>query len=199
MRLDFYLDPVCPWCWITSRWLTEVMEHRDLRVRWRSFSLFLKNEPEPDSRGYDRYLEMHRALRVMEALRDRHGDGCLASFYTELGRRIHHDRERPLDMAAAIDAVGLDAATLGATDDESWDEPIRASMKDAMAIAGDDVGVPLITFDGERGFFGPVISPAPTGDAAAELFDHVEALAQYPGFWEIKRTRTSRPEFGPRP
>ena len=199
MHIDFYFDPVCPYCWITSRWLTEVKEHRDFDVRWRSFSLFLKNEPEPGSSSYDRYYEMHRALRVVEALREHHGDGCVGEFYTELGRRIHHDRQRPLDLAGAVDAVGLDAGALAAADDDMWDEPIRASMKDALAVGGDDVGVPLITFDGERGFFGPVMSPAPTGPEAVDLFDHAAALARYPGFWEIKRTRTEAPVFGERP
>ncbi len=199
MQVDFYFDPVCPWCWITSRWLVDVQGRRDLDVRWRSFSLFLKNAPTPADSGYDRYWSTLRALRVVEAARDRHGEDCVAELYTEYGRRYHHDRERPIDLPAALGSVGLDAGLATAADDESWDEVIEQSMKDALAVAGEDVGVPLIVFPEDQGFFGPVMSPAPVGEAAATMFDHIAALASYRCFWELKRDRSGRPEFGPRP
>ncbi len=199
MHIDFYFDPICPWCWITSRWLLDVQEHRDLEVTWRPFSLFVKNDKQPGDRGYDRYLGTHRALRVVEAVRERLGDGPIEALYTELGRRIHHDRERPLDFVAALAAEGLDAEFLAAADDDAWDDAIARSMKDALAVAGEDVGVPLLVFPNDQGFFGPVMSPAPVGEAAAEMFDHIAALASYECFWELKRDRQSSPEFGPRP
>ncbi len=199
MRIDFYFDPICPWCWITSRWLLDVQDQRDLDVTWRSFSLYAKNDKQPGEPGYDRYLSTHQALRVVEAARERHGEDCVAALYTELGRRIHHDRQRPLDIAGALEAVGLDTGLAAAAGDDAWDDVIAQSMKDALAVAGEDVGVPLIVFPNDQGFFGPVMSPAPTGEAAVAMFDHIAGLAAYECFWELKRDRQSSPEFGPRP
>ena len=199
MQIDFYFDPICPWCWITARWLTEVSEHRDLDVRWRSFSLFKKNDVQANDPAAERYGSTHQALRVVEAVRDELGEGPIADLYTEYGRRWHHDRERPIDLDAALTSTRLDPAFAEAAGDERWDDAIERSMKDALAVAGDDVGVPLIVFDESHGFFGPVISPAPTGEAAAELFDHIAAIATMDGFWELKRDRSERPAFGERP
>lgn len=204
-RLDFFFDPICPWCWITSRWLTEVAPHRDVDVRWRSFSLYEKNyqrnEAAPES--YDRISEQvsasHRALRISEAVRAVDGEAAVGDLYLELGRRIHHDGDKIPDLAEVVAAAGLDAARADAADDAAWDAVLSASMDEAIAVAGFDVGVPLLVFDGERGFFGPVISPRPTGDAALELFDAVHTLAAQPGFWELKRDRTSGPDVGARP
>ncbi len=201
VRVDFYFDPVCPWCWITSRWLVDVAAQRDIAVRWRPFSLLLKNGSDPDDPdGAPRsHVQGLRALRVVAAAADAHGDETVGPLYTRLGARYHHDQERTFDLATVLEAVGLPAALAAAAQDSSWDSVIEASMKEALAVAGEDVGVPLIVFDGERGFFGPIISKAPTGTAAAEMFDHVAALASFDGFWELKRDRTADPEFGPRP
>jgi hypothetical protein len=200
--IDFHFDPTCPWCWVTSRWIEEVRPRRDLDVRWRSFSLHIKNEDLDQPERWKRSsLFGLRLLRVAEAVRDEDGEAAVGAFYTELGRRIHHDRDRDFDPADAVRAVGLPAERAEAADDGSWDEVIRATMKEALALAGDDVGVPLIVFAGDRpaAFFGPVLSPAPTGEEAVAVFDHVAALARVPGFWELKRSRTGRPELGPRP
>ena len=199
-RVDFFFDPVCPWCWITSRWLVDVAEHRDLEINWRTFSLRIKNrDVEMDEtyvNGHERGL---RALRVVEAARSEHGESAVLPLYTELGRRYHHDKDRDADLGDVLEAAGYERALASAADDDSWDAVIEASMKDALDLVGDDVGVPIISFDGNAGFFGPVLSPAPTGEAAAQLFDSLHAMATLDGFWELKRTRTNPPMFSDRP
>lgn len=200
MKIDFYFDPVCPWCWITARWLVEVREHRSVEVTWRSFSLAVKNRDREVPAGYrEQHQAGLRALRVVEAVRAKCGDGAVENLYTELGRRIHHDEERPLDLAGALAAVGLDGSLLAAADEERWTPVIEASMDAALEVVGDDAGVPIVVFEGAGGYFGPIMSPAPTGAAAAEVFDQLVALAGIPGFYELKRTRTVGPEFGSRP
>ncbi len=201
--VEFYFDPACPWCWITARWLVDVQSSRDLHVVWKTFSLQTKNAgtdvPEKFARGH---RVGHRTLRVIEAVRADHGDGPVIDLYTEFGSKIHHDRDLEFDMADAVAAAGVDPSYAAAAEDDRWDAVIDASMKSALDLVGEDVGVPIIVFgDGEErtGFFGPVLSPAPTGSEAVELFDHLEAMASMSGFWELKRTRTVGPEFGQRP
>lgn len=199
-RVDFFFDPVCPWCWITSRWLVDVSERRDLDINWRTFSLRIKNRGvEMDEKyveGHDRGL---RALRVVEAARAEHGDTAVLPLYTEMGRRYHHDKDRDASLVDIVRAAGFDPALADAADDESWDAVIESSMKEALELVGDDAGVPIISFDGKAGFFGPVLSPAPTGEDAAQLFDSLHAMATLDGFWELKRTRTNPPMFAERP
>ena len=204
MRTDFYFDPICPWCWITSRWLMEVAVERDLEVRWRPFSLYIKNyvlvKPSEVAEQYrPRYFAQHRNLRVVEAVREELGDGPVESLYVEMGSRVHHDREIDFTPAEVLDAVGLDTKYAAAADDDAWDEVILASMKELFEVCGDDIGVPSIVFEGKEGFFGPVISPAPTGEDALALFDAMYAMATSYGFWELKRTRANPPVFAERP
>lgn len=204
MRTDFYFDPTCPWSWIASRWLNEVATHRDLEVRWRSFSLYIKNyvmvEASEKAQEYrPRYFAQHRNLRFIEAVRDELGDVPVKSLYVEMGSRIHHDKERDFTPSEVLESVGLDTKYAASADDESWDEVITASMEDLFEVCGNDIGVPAIVFEGEKGFFGPVISPAPTGEDALALFDAMYAMATSYGFWELKRTRLNPPIFAERP
>jgi 2-hydroxychromene-2-carboxylate isomerase len=201
--VQFYFDPGCPWTWMTSRWLTEVAESRDLDVRWRPFSLKFKNEehglPEPYASMTD---ATHRALRVMEAVREGEGDGAVAPLYTELGRRIHHDGDNPLtDLEGAVAACGLDPSFVEAADDEKWDQTIRASMAEALGAAGEEVGSPILMLSADPpvAFFGPIVSPPPTGQAALDLWDRLAGMADQPSFYELKRSRTGGPQLGPRP
>jgi 2-hydroxychromene-2-carboxylate isomerase len=202
-HIDFYFDPICPWCWITSRWLREVAPQRDVDLSWRPFSLLEKNYAMAGGHGdaeyRHRYETTHRMLRMLEAARGSYGDGVVDALYLELGRRFHHDRDRDPDLSDVVVATGLPSDLVEAADDPDWDAAIRSSMGRAIEIAGHDVGVPLMVFDDERGFFGPVLSPRPTGAAALELFDAVATLARQPGFWELKRDRDGRPELGERP
>jgi hypothetical protein len=198
MKLAFWFDPACPWTWNTSRWITEVAEQRpEVEVDWRSFSLKIKNADVdlPDS-IVPRITASHRLLRVVEAVRAAGHSDRIGALYTELGRRIHHQGELDFDVAEVLAAVGLPVELAGAADDESRDPVIEASMREALDMAGDDVGVPIIRFPGgDRpiGFFGPILVEVPTGDEALKLFDVVEAAAGLPAFTELKRARTSGP------
>jgi hypothetical protein len=162
-----------------------------------------KNQPAEDSDYYGPVKQTHGYLRVMESLRAAEGDDAVFPLYWEYGRRIHHDKARDFDPADALKAVGADEAHAAAFDDEKWDEVIRDRMGQGLALSGDDVGTPLIAFnndDGEKvALFGPVITRVPTSEQSLRLWDGFVAMATVPGFWEVKRTRTERPEFGQRP
>jgi len=205
VELTFWYDPGCPWCWITSRWIVEVSAERDLAVAWRSFSLKVKNAgndlPEKIARSTE---ATHGALRVTEAVRAAYGEERVAPLYTELGRRIHHDGDGELKtLTDALEVVGVDPAFAERATDDSLDAPILASMDEAFRASGEDVGTPIIRIgpEGRPGFFGPVLSPAPTGAAALALFDGLVAVADAgaDGFFELKRERRVGPIFGPRP
>ena len=200
MKVDFYFDPICPWCWITSRWLTEVEPQRPVDVTWRSFSLRIKNQDQDRPEGAWAVADWGRgALRIVEAARASEGEQFVDDWYTELGARYHHDDERFPDYEASLQAIGRSTDWASAADDPHWDGAIEESMSEVLGLLGDDIGVPAIVFDGRYGYFGPVISPAPTGEAALTLFDSFANLAAQPGIWEVKRERTVGPVFGPRP
>jgi len=206
---------------VTARWVVdEVMSERELSVLWQPISLLEKNQPDPDSEYYGPSKQTHQYLRVMEALRKSTEaetgrktvstmndsgeiDDPIFRFYWQLGSRIHHDGELHFDVAEALEAAGLDTALASAADDPSWDAEIKQRMGGGLALAGDDVGTPLIALDNDDGervaLFGPVITRAPTGETALRLWDGFVAMATVPGFWEAKRTRTERPDFGSRP
>ncbi|MFV0524611.1 MAG: disulfide bond formation protein DsbA [Acidimicrobiales bacterium] len=189
---------------MTARWVVdEVAPKRDLAITWQPISLFFKNDPEPGSPYYEPTWFTHRLLRVMEAARAEAGDEVVQALYWEYGRRIHYDEDRSFDPADALEAVGLDRGLAAAFEDERWDADIRERMDRGLALAGDDVGTPLIGFDDEDGnrvgLFGPVITRVPSTDLSLRLWDGFVAMATVPGFWEVKRTRTERPEFGERP
>jgi predicted DsbA family dithiol-disulfide isomerase len=182
MTLDFFFDPGCPWTWRTSRWVTEVAPHREVAVRWRAYSLDMKNEKSPTT--------AQGALRIVEAVWVDHGDEPIGRLYTEVGTRFHLQQDTTLDaLAGALEAAGLDADYLTAAHDKRWDGEIRWSMDEAIRVVGDDVGVPILVFDGELGLCGPVMEPVPSGEEALALWDNVVALAGTAGFYELKRSR----------
>jgi hypothetical protein len=198
--VEFFFDPVCPWAWITSRWVEEVRRARPLEVDWRFIGLRIINE----HRDYDRafppsHLEVHtlglRLLRVAAALRATEGPGAVGPYYTAVGGIRHVDGGVP-DPAAVLAALGHDPALAEAAGETSWDDVIRADGEAALARTGRDVGTPVITIDPPDGpsFFGPVISRVPRGAAAVELWESVERLARFPGFAELKRAVRERPE-----
>jgi len=200
MQIDFYFDPLCPWCWITSRWITDVSRRRDLDLTWQPFSLAIKNDDDGSKRYHPTEEWGLRGLRVIEAVRRELGDDAVARVYSEMGARKHNDRVEAPDHADVLSTLGLDPALATAADDDAWDGVIEASMEVALELAGDDVGVPTIVYEGRTAFFGPVISPAPTGDAALRLWDSLATLATTTdGFFELKRTRDVGPMFGERP
>jgi hypothetical protein len=187
---------------VTARWVVdEVRPHRDLRVTWQPISLYVKNEPAEGSRAHRPLQLTHRLLRVLESVRSAGGD--VERLYLEYGRRIHHEGTLDWDPADALAAVGLDRSHAGAFDDDRWDDEIRRRMDAGLDLCGDDVGTPIIAMDdrdGVRtGYFGPVITRVPGTAASLELWDALQALVSVPGFWELKRTRTERPDVGEPP
>jgi predicted DsbA family dithiol-disulfide isomerase len=183
MTLDFFFDPGCPWTWRTSRWVTDVAPKRGVQVRWRAYSLDMKNEKPPST--------AQGALRMVEAVWADHGDEPIGRLYSEVGTRFHLQEDTSLDaLAAALDAAGLDAGYLDAAHDDRWDTEIRWSMDEAIRAVGDDVGVPILVFEGGAGVCGPVMEPVPAGEEALALWDNVVALARTPGFYELKRSRS---------
>jgi predicted DsbA family dithiol-disulfide isomerase len=203
--VDFYWDPVCPWCWITSRWMIDVGRQKKIQVNWKLFSLKKINEgrdiPEHFRILHDMGLQ---ALRVAAAVSKSYGNEGLAKLYTVMGTRYHHDNE-DIDDPEVLDEIikicGYPASLKDAVGDESYDSRIEADMDKAIAKVGKDVGAPLIVLDGGKGpgFFGPVFSPAPTGKAAVELWDAIIIAGRTPGFYELKRTRETEPLFAERP
>lgn len=202
--VDFFADPCCPWTWNTSRWLVDVAARRGVAITWRTLSLAELNRDREVSEHFRPKLTCSRRMaRVLEWLRSEGRNDDIASMFTAYGARVHHDDHDPGDAlisACAVDC-GIDTeAVLRAAADESWDAAITASVAEAMECAGPDVGSPIIAIPATgRGFFGPIVSPPPTGDDALALWSVVEAAITIPGFFELKRGRREGVTFGPRP
>jgi protein-disulfide isomerase-like protein with CxxC motif len=200
---DFWFDPLCPWAWMTSRWMLEVEKQRPVKTRWHVMSLSVLNENREDLP--EQYKELLASgwgpVRVCIAAAQEHGDDVLGPLYTALGRRRHN---RGLEFTRevieeALEEAGLPRALADAADTDVYDEALRASHKEGISLVGEDVGTPVIAVDGPDGnrvaFFGPVVTPAPQGEAAGQLWDGTLLVAAIPGFYEIKRTRTVGPIF----
>jgi len=195
---DFWFDPLCPFAWITSRWMLEVEQVRDVNVHWRPMSLhFLNKDREELPESYR--ASSARGLpigRVLMATLQHEGERALGRLYTALGTRIHHEkqeRDRLLVEQSLADAE-LPASLIDAYDDASYDEPLRLSHQEAIDRVGDEVGTPTIAFNGSA-FFGPVLTRIPRGEDAGRLWDGTIAVAGFPYFFEIKRTRTGELDF----
>ena len=217
--LRFWFDPVCPFAWMTSRWVRVVAVQRDYDVEWRPISLRLLNaHVDYDAHFPPEYEAGHtaglRLLRVASRVLDEHGQDGVARFYAACGQHVF-EREGGADpardtralAARVLDDAGLPADLADAVDDDARDAGIQASTDEALALTGKDVGTPILHFrpddgDGGTAFFGPVISRPPSEEQAAELWDHVIGLATFPGFAELKRSLRERPQlpaFGVRP
>ncbi|PVC87183.1 DsbA family protein [Streptomyces sp. CS131] len=203
--VDFWFDPLCPWAWMTSRWMLEVEKVRDVEVRWHVMSLAVLNEDK-----LDELPEVYRDMlanqawgpvRVVIAAQQLHGDDVVGPLYTALGTRFHNNGEGPTPeaVAAALKDVGLPAGLAEYADKDTYDTELRASHKEGIDKVGQEVGTPVIAVPGADGeqvaFFGPVVTPAPKGEEAAKLWDGTLLVASIPGFYEIKRTRTQGPVF----
>jgi predicted DsbA family dithiol-disulfide isomerase len=204
MNVEFWVDPACPFCWATARWMVdEVVPNRDVHVTWRPISLKFKNDPPEDSPFYEPVTFTHNLLRVMESARADAGDDAFFQLYWEAGTRIHHDGDRSFSAADLLESVGLDTKHAAAFDDESWDDVIRAGMDEGLALVGDDVGTPIIALtnsDGNKaGYFGPVITKVPPTDKSVAMWDALVAMMDVDSFFELKRTRTGMPDPGARP
>ncbi|MEV7677594.1 DsbA family protein [Streptomyces sp. NPDC088341] len=200
--VDFWFDPLCPWAWMTSRWVLEVEKVRDIEVRWHVMSLAVLNEDKDIPEEYREGLAKAWApVRVVIAAQQKHGDEVIGKLYTALGTRFHNRGEGATReaIAGALDEVGLPADLLDYADTDTYDTELRASHKEGIDKVGQEVGTPVIAVPGENGeqvaFFGPVVTPAPKGEDAAKLWDGTLMVASIPGFYEIKRTRTQGPIF----
>lgn len=196
---DFWFDPMCPWAWMTSRWMTEVERVRDVTVRWHVMSLAVLNEDKDIPEDYRAMLaDGWGPVRVIVAAAREHGDDVVKPLYDAIGTRFHPGgrSDRREVVAEALAEVGLPAALLERYDNaaDDVDTALRASHAEGIALVGEDVGTPVVAFEG-RAFFGPVISPAPKGEAAGRLWDGALLLAEFDGFYELKRTRTVGPIF----
>ncbi|MFD3997542.1 DsbA family protein [Streptomyces sp. NPDC058583] len=202
---DFYFDPLCPWAWMTSRWMLEVEQVRPVDVRWKVMSLAVLNENRLDElpAEYREMLEVQAwgPVRVVIAAQQLHGDEVVGKLYTALGTRFHNNGEGPTREAivGALTDVGLPEDLVEYADKDTYDAELRASHTEGIAKVGQDVGTPVIAVPGADGdevaFFGPVVTPTPRGEAAARLWDGTLLVASTPGFFEIKRTRTAEPSF----
>lgn len=195
--VDVYVDPLCPFAWVTSRWALEVAQVRDVDLTFKLMSLYLLNKDRDIPADYWARIERSRGIgRVAAAVQADHGPEAFSAFYTAAGTRIHNQRDKDFDAVAvaALAEAGLPAqlATAGASD--SYDAALVASHEAGMKPVGDDVGTPTIHVDGVA-FFGPVLTRIPRGEEAGALFDAAVVLARYPYFYEIKRSRTTEPAF----
>lgn len=216
--INFYFDPVCPFAWMTSKWVRQVQAQREYTVDWRFISLRLINSNvDYDAHFPPEYEAGHtaglRLLRVAARARAEHGREAVSRLYEAFGSHIFETAPDPAEQRTegevreqrgtrefvepVLSDAGLPLALADALDDESWDRGIRRETDEALALTGKDVGTPIIHFEPPAGvaFFGPVISRLPDEDSAAELWDHVVGLARFPGFAELKRSLREQPQL----
>jgi predicted DsbA family dithiol-disulfide isomerase len=203
--VEVFIDPSCPWAWVTARWVREVAPARDLTVFWRSYCLEIRDDydvaptvPEEfRQRALEGHAISHRMLRIFEAARVEAGEDAVDQLYSKWGRS-YFVRKRPSTtelLADCVAAAGLDPGLAEAADDESWDVPIREAMEVAYAFGGPKTQTPAIVVraDPPHGFKGPVMAPAPTGPSAVALWDAIQVLSEHGGFFEFTRPRVNAP------
>jgi predicted DsbA family dithiol-disulfide isomerase len=194
---EFWFDPACPWAWMTSRWMLEVEQVREVKTTWHVMSLSVLNEERQEhDAGWHRRLGI---VRVLIAAEQAHGNDVLLPLYTALGQRIHVQGRGTTGsdgdvLAEALAEVGLPATLIEAADSDKYDDALRKSHNAGMELVGMEVGTPVIAVEGVA-FFGPVVTPAPKGEAAGKLWDGVRLVAGTDGFFELKRTRDRSPAF----
>jgi predicted DsbA family dithiol-disulfide isomerase len=196
-KVDLWVDPACPWAWVTSRWLLEAQKVRDIDVKFHVMSLAVLNEGREMPEKYVELMQKAwRPVRVLIAAEQRHGNEVVEKLYSAMGAQYHIKSEKDIDVliSESLKEAGLEADLAGAQHTTDFDEALKKSHHQGMDPVGMDVGTPVIHF-GDVAIFGPVVTPAPKGEAAGKLFDGVSLVAGTPGFYELKRTRTVGPSF----
>jgi hypothetical protein len=203
--VEVFVDPSCPWAWITSRWVKEVAPERGLAVTWRSYCLEIRDDygvaPAVPEKLRDVVIAAHalshRMLRIFEAARAQEGEQAVDALYAAWGERFFVPGSTHDDtlLAACLEASDVGSDLIHAADDDAWDTPVTAAMEVAYAFGGPKTQTPTIVVNAltPYGFKGPVMSPAPTGDGALRLWDAVQVIAQEPGFFEMTRPRVNPP------
>jgi 2-hydroxychromene-2-carboxylate isomerase len=196
-RADFWFDPLCPFAWITSRWIGEVEGVRDIETVWHVMSLAVLNEGRDLEPAYRESMDNAWGMvRVVIAAQQQHGDATVKALYDAMGSLIHEsgEQDRDLVITKALADCGLPATLAAAASTDAFDDQLRASHQEGISLVGQDVGTPVVAFNGTA-FFGPVLTRIPRGEEAGKLWDATTAIAAYPHFFELKRSRTERPEF----
>jgi hypothetical protein len=195
--VEMWFDPICPWAWLTSRWLMEVEQVRDIQVTWSVMSLAVLNEGRDLDAAYRQLMEQAWGpVRVLVAAQQLEGESVLKPLYDAMGTRIHLGGRHDWDavIAESLEELDLPSALAGQAEHKKFDAALRRSHKRAISLVGNDVGTPVIAVDGVA-FFGPVVSPVPKGEEAGRLWDGARLVAGTPGFFELKRSRTVGPIF----
>jgi hypothetical protein len=204
-NVEFFVDPCCPWAWVTARWVAEVAPHRDLTVTWRSYCLQIRDDYGVAPWIPEHYREAtmaghalsHRMLRIFEAARVQAGEPAVDALYTEWGSRFFARKAKADEslLEECVVAARLDRVLVDAADDDKWDATIVQSMEVAYRFGGPKTQTPTIAIydDPPHGFKGPVMAPAPTGEAALRLWDAIRVISREGGFFELTRPRSSPP------
>ncbi|MGO4186530.1 mycothiol-dependent nitroreductase Rv2466c family protein [Pseudarthrobacter sp. TAF60_1] len=196
-QADFWFDPLCPFAWVTSRWIGEVEAVRDIKTIWHVMSLSVLNEGRDLDAGYRELMDRGWGpVRVIIAAKEQHGDKVVKPLYDAMGTLIHVGGEKDVGIviSKALAECGLPASLADAATTDAFDTQLRASHEEGISLVGQDVGTPVVAFNGIA-FFGPVLTRIPRGEQAGQLWDATVTLASYPHFFEIKRSRTESPEF----
>lgn len=197
-KADFWFDPMCPFAWVTSRWIGEVEDVRDVTTEWHVMSLAVLNDGREDlPEQYEEFMAKAWApVRVITAAAEKHGTEYVKALYDAMGTKIHNEGNADVDevIAKSLAEVGLPAELAAAGQTDDFDAALRASHDAGISLVGQDVGTPVVAFNGTA-FFGPVLTRIPRGEEAGQLWDASVTLASFPYFFEIKRSRTESPVF----
>lgn len=196
-KADFWFDPVCPFAWITSRWIGEVEQVRGIETDWHVMSLSVLNEGRELPAEYRAMMDdSWGPVRVIIAAQELHGSSYVKPLYDAMGEQIHHEgnKDRASVIQKALAETGLPADLARFAGSDEYDAQLRASHEAGISLVGQDVGTPVVAVNGTA-FFGPVLTRIPRGEEAGKLWDATVTLAGYPHFFELKRSRTESPEF----